>query len=75
MNPKFKIGDIIGNIEIIDFAETRRTPCGGYKKYYKIKCKVCGIVKEMNTQTITNAKSCGCARLSQKEKSRFTRIP
>jgi len=48
MNPKFKIGDIIDNIEIIDFAETRRTPCGGYKKYYKIKCKVCGIVKEMN---------------------------
>lgn len=60
MKPKFKQGEIINDLEILSYAKSRTSPSGAIKKYYNVKCKKCGNEKEMNTQTIQNAKSCGC---------------
>lgn len=57
---KFKKGDIINNLIILDKDKIVTTNNGSKKTYWICKCKICGSIKSKSTQTIENCKSCGC---------------
>ena len=57
---KFKKGDIINNLIILDKDKIVKTNNGSKKTYWICKCKICGSIKSKSTQTIENCKSCGC---------------
>lgn len=64
---KFKKGDIINNLIILDKDKIITTNNGSKKTYWICKCKLCGSIKSKTTQTIEHCKSCGC---KQREKNR-----
>src|SRR5574344_1233060 len=57
---KFKKGDIINNLIILDKDKIITTNNGSKKTYWICKCKLCGSIKSKTTQTIEHCKSCGC---------------
>lgn len=56
---KYKVGQIIKNVEILDQDfdfKRQQTSNGGYFKKYKYKCNVCGNIDWCNEEAITNNK-------------------
>ena len=49
---KFKKGDIINNLIILDKDKIAKTNNGSKKTYWICKCKICGSIKSKSTQTI-----------------------
>lgn len=66
---KYNIGDKTNCLEIVGILKSRRSPCGVLKRYFKVKCLLCGSTKNFSTQTIDNAKSCGCLKYANRVKS------
>jgi len=59
---KYKVGQVVGSLEILEIKNSRQAPCGQWIKLYSIKCLFCAREKTMSTSTIKHAKSCGCRR-------------
>ena len=59
---KYEIGHIKNHLTVLSVLPSERAPSGVCKRYLLVRCDICNKEKRMSTQTIDNAKSCGCER-------------
>lgn len=58
MNFKYSVGDVINNLEILGLDGKSNAGV----RLYKVRCLLCGSVKQKRLQAIQRAKSCGCMK-------------